>query len=236
MISCSVVLTLQPTEMDFEEGFFFLFNTFVFLALRLSYTTSQMMWLTDIHRLIIATPALKELHLQFHVPFSVDPFLRDIRDSRLAGPLSRSVLPLEILVFDQLISSIPSSSSIIGHLLWLNDGWLTHSQTQLCVKFILDKARYSPLSESLVERLNREFDHSGSFPFHASAQYWPGGLRNWKPLTAKDLHDHWDDVLAFRFNRLVVASLINYSFFTNRRYIPIVTIVTINRGLPHFIK
>ena len=225
MISCSVVLTLQPTEMDLEvkihhtlrtlsvQGgpgeFSFLFNTFVFpslVALRLSYTTSQMMWLTDVHRPIIATPALKELHLQFHVPFSVDPFLCDIRDSRLAGPLSRFVPALEILVFDQLISPIPSSASLIGHLLtlfhsrWLNDGWLTHSQTQRCVKFILDKARYSPPSESLVERLNREFDQSGSFPFHASAQYLPGGLWNWKPLTAKDVRDCWDDVLAFRFN------------------------------------
>ena len=57
------------------------------VALRLSYLTPQ---LGHIHRVVRATPRLKEFHLQFY-SFNIDQFIGRVED-RLVGPLSVEII------------------------------------------------------------------------------------------------------------------------------------------------
>ena len=173
------------------------------VVLRLS-CTSLTTTLEDVHQAITATPALKELHLQFYEPFEITHFLRQPQGSMLAGPLSKFVPGLMMLVFDGITGAVTDSSIsdilTLLHSSWLNDDWTIISRTQLSVEFIFDELDLLIPVPSLVEDFNREIGSCGPLPFHASAYYVPDGLWDWRlKLTSGELRDCWDDFLAFRY-------------------------------------
>ena len=69
----------------------------------------------------------------------------------------------------------------------------------MAVEYIVS-GEYGSIPGPLVaENMNRVIiDRRDFLSLRASARYVPGGLWNWKQLSAKDLRDCWDDTMAFR--------------------------------------
>jgi len=117
----------------------FVFPSLVVLRLLCTSLTTTLVG-EDVHQAITATPALKELHLQFYEPFEITDFLRQPQGSMLAAPLSIFVPGLMMLVFDGITCAIiDSTTSDILTLLHSNDDLTTISRTQLSVEFIFDE-------------------------------------------------------------------------------------------------